>query len=90
VKKYEADGTPVLRALLVARFEGSSVQTAVDCTNKINEPTYKTPETFSCAEGLDSAPNFPASSKRLKREVGICRFFGGRRTSKGRRQCTIM
>jgi hypothetical protein len=61
----------------VARFEGSSDQTAVDCTNKINEPSYKTPETFSCAEGLDSAPNFPASSKRLKREFWICHFLEG-------------
>jgi hypothetical protein len=59
----------------VARFKGSSDQTAVDCTNKINEPYYKTPENFSGAEGLDSVLNFPTSSKELKREVGIRPFF---------------
>jgi len=42
----------------VARFEGNSNQSALDSTKRINERHYKAPENFSCAEGLDSAPNF--------------------------------
>lgn len=59
----------------MAKFEGSSDQSASDSTNKINEHCYKTPENFSCAVGLDSAPNFPSSSMGLKREVRVRRVF---------------
>jgi hypothetical protein len=59
----------------VARFEGSSNQSALDNTNKINEHYYKARENFSCTEGLDSAPNFPSPLVGLEREVGISRVF---------------
>jgi len=59
----------------VARFEGSSNQSALDSTHKINENYYKAPENSACAEGLDSAPDFPSSSVGLKREVRICRVL---------------
>jgi len=59
----------------VTRFEGSRNQSALDSTKKINEHYYNVPENFACAEGLDSAPNFPSSYMGLKRGVRIRRVF---------------
>jgi hypothetical protein len=59
----------------VARFEGSNNQSALDSRNKINEHSYKAPENFACAEGLDSAPEFLSLFMGLKSVVRVCCVF---------------